>query len=170
MPKMGGVGRHALAAALLFLGIRSAAAADDVFRGTVSPELTPDRATIAVICNDAAPPPDLPVPAGARVSAASFDVLTQTARWQIRVLLIEPRDGRRPFVFVDEDRNGTLSVHERFSFSHTRRRSIRGTLRIGLASVPGAPFERIPIELALPDKDLAPEVSRDRDRVCLLQS
>src|SRR5207302_2217676 len=32
------------------------------------------------------------------------------------------------------------------------------------------PFERYPIDLALPHESLGPEVSRERDRVCLLQS
>jgi AhpC/TSA family len=166
--------RHGIAVGTVVVALsvsagHAIATAGDLFRGTISPKLTPLGATMAVICNPSSAPADLAVPKGARVSAGLIAApIHQESPWRIPFLLIEPRGGGRPFVFVDVDLNSAFTSGERFSFSHTWRRSIRGKLRIAVRAAP--PFERYPIELALPDKSLGPEVSRERDRVCLLQS
>src|SRR5207247_5981404 len=90
---------------------RPAAAADDVFRGTVSPELTPVDARMAVLCNPSSATPDPAVPKGARVWAGLLAVpMYQDSPWQIPFLLIEPRGGGHPFVFVDVDRNDYFGI------------------------------------------------------------
>jgi thiol-disulfide isomerase/thioredoxin len=89
---------------------------------------------------------------------------------KLRFLLVEPPNRRHPFVLVDIDRNGTFSPDERFSFSRTSRRHLRGAVQVDLPTVSGSAFARYPIELAVPDDSYKELVSRDRDWLCLVQS
>ena len=172
-------GRRMILAAAVVLGgsLSSAAVDDEVFRGTVDIALTPAKATMGLFCNSPSVPPNVEMPNGARLSEGFLRISEEDPPpwrpepWrQVRFLVIDPANRRHPFVLVDLDGNGRFSPDERFSFSHTRRRHLRGTIVIGLPTPPGSAFARYPVELALPDDTYKELVSRDRDWFCLVQS
>ena len=129
--------------------------------GTVLPGLTPEGSTVVVCSRLADVPKDLPIPAEATAFACSLRLYGPSGDPRLRVLLVEPRDGKRPFVFVDVDRDGLLAGSERFSFSRAHEPSIRAKVRVAMAARPGSAFDRFPIDLALPSERVPRPASPD---------
>ena len=108
-------------------------------------------------------PDGLAVPRGAQLFSGSL-------LWEpeVKVLLVEPARTTDSFLYVDSDRNGSLSANERFGFSRTRAPFSRRRVRFAIASRPDGPFGQLPVDLLLADERL-PLKQRSPDQRYLLQ-
>jgi len=134
---------------VLYLTAPSRAAAQE-FTGTVLPGVSPEGLTTVVCTKLAAAPANLAIPSGAQVFAGLLALYTTSGGRGIQALLVEPPNGKRPFVFVDVDRNGVLDATERFNFSRGHKPRTRGQVRVALATAIGSPFDHLPVDIAIP--------------------
>jgi len=130
------------------------------FIGTVSPGLIPYGQTVAVCKRISAPSTKLPIPSGTPIFAGSL-LLYGVSGVRVPVLLVEPSDGKPPFIFVDVDRDGVLAEWERFHFSRAHQPGVRRKVRVTMAAVIGAPFSRLPVDVAIPSLDSPRPASLD---------
>jgi hypothetical protein len=145
---------------VLYLTAPALAAAQE-FTGTVLPGVSPEGLTPAVCTRLSAVPANLGIPSGAQAFAGWLALYPSSGGRGIQALLVEPPNGKRPFVFVDVDRNGTLEATERFDFSRRRQPRTRGQVRVAVAAAIGSSFSHLPVDIAIPSARYPPPASPD---------
>jgi thiol-disulfide isomerase/thioredoxin len=131
------------------------------FTGTVLPGVSPDGQTAVVCTRLTTVPTNLGIPSGAQAFAGWLAFYPASGGRGIQALLVEPPNGKRPFVFLDVDRNGVLAATERFDFARGHMPRTRGQVRVALASAIGSPFSHLPVDIAIPSKTLPLPASPD---------
>ena len=140
----------------------AAPVAADQFRGELDLTLTPYSST-AILCTRVSQ-----VPAGVEVQpddalfAGTLKWFNRNGELQMPVLLIERRQTKLPFVYVDLDRSNSFSRNERFSFSRYQTPFLTARVRAAAPPMPNTPFKQIPIELSLPTARLPMKPSLDQ--------
>jgi hypothetical protein len=152
--------RLVAALGVLYLTAPACAAAQE-FTGTVLAGVSPAGQTTVVCTRLAAVPTNLGIPSGAQAFAGWLALYPPSGGRGIQALLVEPPNGKQPFVFVDVDRNGTLEATERFNFSRGHLPRTRGQVRVAVAAALGSSFSHLPVDVAIPSARYPPPASPD---------
>lgn len=133
--------------------------AQNTFRGSIDPELVaPDTGVTLTLCKRTAPE-DVPLrPLRGKVFACVATWYLRQERLEIPMRLVEIIGRRYPLLYVDANRDGVFSDHERFAFRWKRHRYARAEVRFTLPTPAGSAFERFPVVAMIPKDRLEPPV------------
>lgn len=131
--------------------------AQDIFHGSVDPELVaPDSSLTATLCKRAAPEDVRMTPLHGKVFACVASWPLPQGQLEIPMRLVEVDGERYPLLFVDANRDGVFSDNERFAFRRKRHRYARADVRFTLPTPPGSAFARFPVVAMIPKEQLEP--------------